>query len=103
MDRRKAQQSGYFQRELRSEAEAYKESQQPGRPRRGITWFAVDSMGHVALLDSSHGGNVPLQVFANSLEEHLALYEYFVRPSEEGDLEVNAPKLGLYFYDLVEF
>ena len=47
-----------------------------------------------------------MAVFANSLKEHLSLYEHFARPSVEqmtGDTEVDAPKQGLYFYDLVEF
>jgi hypothetical protein len=106
MGRRRGQPGDRFQWLLRKEAEAYASSQHSGRPRNGVTWFAVDSLGHVAMFDSSHGGNVPLTVFANSLEEHLALYEHIARPSEEemiGDVEVDAPKQGLYFYGLVEF
>src|SRR5215213_3642438 len=106
MGRRKGKQPDRFQWFLRKEAEAYKSSQQSGRPRQGVTWFSVDRLGNVALFDSRETGNVPLTVFANSLEEHLTLYEHFARPSEEqmtGDVEVDTPKQGLYVYDIVEF
>jgi len=69
-------------------------------------WFGVDSAGHVAELDSRESGNVPLDVFGNTKEQHLMLFEHFVRPCVErmtGDFEADAPKLGLFFYDIVKF
>jgi hypothetical protein len=106
MGRKREKPRDPFQWFLRSEAKAYKDSQQDGRPRHGVIWFAVDLFGHVALLHSRESGNVPLRVFANTLDEHLNLFEHFVRPSEEqmtGDLEVDSSKQGLYFYNIVEF
>jgi len=91
---------------LREEARSYDDSQQDGRPRRGVTWFATDSVGQVAELHSRESGYIPLDVFANTKKQHLLLYEHFVRPSEEemeGDAEIDAPRLGLFFYDIVKY
>ncbi len=91
---------------LQKEAEAYDDSQQDGRPRNGVTWFSVDSAGRIAQLDSRCTGNVPREVFTNSKDEHLLLYEQFNRPSEErmtGDAEVDAPDQGLFYYEIVDY
>lgn len=91
---------------LEQEAAAYDDSQQSTRPRKGVTWFAVDSADCIAMLDSREAGYVPRAVFANSKDEHVKLYEFFIRPSEEqmsGDVEVDGPEQGLYFYDLADF
>ena len=69
-------------------------------------WFAIDALGYLAEFDSRESGLVPLAVFENSKDEHLRLFEYFVRPSEEqmtGDVSVDAPKQGLFFYDIAEY
>lgn len=105
-DRSQKKIEGEIRWPLKREAEGYRDSQQSGRPRCGVWWYAVDSVGHLALLSSMESGLVPLDVFTNTLQEHLFLVEHFLRPSTESmaaDIVVDAPKLGLYYYDIVEF
>jgi hypothetical protein len=106
MSKREGGSRSHFPWLSRREAEAYKDSQQSGRPRQGVTWFATDIVGHIAAFDSDVAGYVPMCVFENSLKQHLALYEHFIRPVVDeltGDSQDDLPKLGLYYFAIVNY